>query len=349
MKNPVLTRFGYKIYVLVWIFILLAHSLLMHIYFGFSLLISFSDAIIYSGFFGIIAPGFWYIVNFTGQARDGLSIAGTLLGAGVVSVFFWASISPIPLMAYYEEEDFYISFINHSYVWRLVIGLLYYSIVVLVFFLIKYYTNLRDRMKRELELEHLLKDSELRMLKSQINPHFIFNSLNSISALTISKPELAQEMVIKLSGFLRHSLGKDSVELNSLKEELNNTKLYLDIEKVRFGDRLKVKIDVPIECQLIKVPNLILQPLVENAIKYGLYESMELVTIVISGYLQGDFMVLCISNNFDGAAVFSKGAGIGLKNVKRRLQLVYGRSDLMEISKMDNVYTALIKIPTGYE
>ena len=100
---------------------------------------------------------------------------------------------------------------------------------------------MQKRLNRELELQNLLQDSELRMLKSQINPHFIFNSLNSVSALTVSAPKSARDMVIKLSEFLRYSLGKENTELVTLKQEVENVSLYLDIEKVRFGDRLSFK------------------------------------------------------------------------------------------------------------
>lgn len=204
---------------------------------------------------------------------------------------------------------------------------------------------MQSRVNREFELQSLLKDSELRLLKSQINPHFIFNSLNSISALALSKPDLAREMVIKLSDFLRYSLDKDSIQMNTLGQEIENATLYLDIEKVRFGSKLSVEKEVSSECLDVQVPNLILQPLFENAIKYGVHESLDKVIIKLKCEPKEDVLHISIENNFDSEAISSSGAGIGLKNVSRRLSLVFERTDLLQVNKNGNVFSVMIKIP----
>ncbi|MEM7299273.1 MAG: histidine kinase, partial [Bacteroidota bacterium] len=181
------------------------------------------------------------------------------------------------------------------------------------------------------------------------NPHFIFNSLNSISALTTTIPEDAREMVIKLSDFLRYSLGKENSELNPLKQEIQNVSIYLDIEKVRFGEKLKFEKIVKEDCLNVKVPNLILQPLIENAIKYGVYDSIEAVTIRLNCEKKEDLLFIRIHNNFDKESVASKGEGIGLNNVRKRLQLVFGRADLLEINKGKDQFEVTLKIPTKVE
>ena len=147
------------------------------------------------------------------------------------------------------------------------------------------------------------------MLKAQINPHFIFNSLNSISSLTLSSPEDAREMIVKMSEFLRYSLGQDSEQI-SLRVELDQIKRYLDIEKVRFGDQLVFESVMDQECLEWPVPRLILQPLFENAIKHGLYESIETVTISLAGSKKGNNILLTISNNFDPGLLFQMGQAL---------------------------------------
>src|SRR5690606_35869240 len=117
----------------------------------------------------------------------------------------------------------------------------------------------------------LLRSAELAKLRQQLQPHFLFNSLNSISALAGSKPEEARKMVHQLSEFLRGTLHKDEQTLVPFSDELRHLQLYLDIEKVRFGNRLKTEIDTHETCLNLKLPSLILQPVVENAIKFGLY------------------------------------------------------------------------------
>lgn len=347
MRHPILSGSGYKPYTLVWVFVMLIHAGVLYFFYDYPLQIATADSLTHNLLFGSIAPGFWYIVSFANLTKDELSLAGTHLVAAVLSVLLWATISRRVLQFFFVSETAYLQFLEDSYIWRLIIGVMYYSITILMFYLIKYYQDMQSRMNRELELQNLLKDSELKMLKSQINPHFIFNSLNSVSALTITKPENAREMVIKLSDFLRYSLGKDSIEMNSLMQEIENVSLYLDIEKVRFGSKLKFEKEIEETCADVKVPNLILQPLFENAIKYGMYDSMEDVTIQLKCEQKEDELHLWIINNFDADAVASKGAGIGLANVRKRLSLVFGRNDLLQIEEREGEFRVLMKIPTN--
>lgn len=349
MKHPILSGSGYKLYVIIWIALMFIHGAVLYFNYGFALEVAALDSLVYNLLFCLIVPSFWYIVSFASLGKDELSLLITHLVAALLSVFLWEFVSDRVLQFMFVTKSDYIPFKNDTFIWRLFVGLMYYSISVLVLYLIKYYRDMQDRMSRELELQNLLQDAELRRLKSQINPHFIFNSLNSISALTISKGREAREMVIKLSDFLRYSLGKESAELNSLEQEIKNVTLYLDIEKVRFGDRLQFEKSVSEECSKVQVPNLILQPIFENAIKYGVYDSTEQVQIHLRCKRVNDLLHISISNNFDQEAVPSKGEGIGLENVNRRLNLVYGRSDLLEVNKEESEFKVIVKIPLTYE
>lgn len=324
---------------------MLIHGSVLFFQYGFTVATAIGDSLLYTALFGVLAPGLWYIVTFASLSKDQLALAGTHIAAALLTVFLWTSVSDFTLGIIFSGQIEYREFLDDSYIWRLIIGVLYYSITVLIFYLIKYYQDMQERLNRELELQNLLKDSELRMLKSQINPHFIFNSLNSISALTISKSESAREMVIKLSDFLRYSLGKDSVEMNTLEEEIKNASLYLDIEKVRFGSKLNFEKEVLDSCLKVEVPNLILQPLFENAVKYGVYESIDKVTIRLKCETHDEMLHILISNNFDSEAMPLKGEGIGLGNVKKRLSLVFGRNDLLEIDQKENEFSVTMKIP----
>lgn len=346
MKHPILSGSGYKLYALVWLVVMAAHGSVLYFYYDFSIAIAITDSLVYNLIFGVIVPGLWFIVTFGSLNRDELSLIGTHVGAAFLTIILWLALSSFILKSIFTSEFEYLQFLNDSRVWRVIVGILFYSISVLIFYLIKYYQDMQKRLNRELELQNLLKDSELQMLKSQINPHFIFNSLNSVSALTTSQPEDAREMVIKLSDFLRYSLGKNNSELNSLEQEIKNASLYLDIEKVRFGDKLNFEKDIDSKFNKINVPNLILQPILENAIKYGVYDSIEPVTIMMKCEDEGSLLKLRISNNFDPTSITKKGEGIGLENVRKRLALVYGRNDLLEIDSTENIFAVTIKIPT---
>ncbi len=345
MKHPVLSGFGYKLYIGVWLVVMAVHSSVLYFFYDFQATIAIADSVVHNLIFGAIAPGFWFIVTFGGINKDELSLIGTHLGAAILTILVWVSLSSFTLNSFFNQDFAFISFLKESSIWRVIVGVLFYSISVLIFYLIKYYQDMQKRLNRELELQNLLKDSELRMLKSQINPHFIFNSLNSVSALTVSQPENARKMVIKLSDFLRYSLGKGNSELNALDQEVKNASLYLDIEKVRFGDKLNFVKEVSNDCDGVKIPNLILQPLFENAIKYGVYDSIDPVTIHLKGEKHDDMVHITIRNDFDPSSVTPKGEGIGLANVKKRLNLVYGRNDLIDIRKGKAEFLVTLKIP----
>ena len=185
------------------------------------------------------------------------------------------------------------------------------------------------------------------MLRSQINPHFLFNSLNSVSSLTITDPEKARDMVIKLSDFMRYALSKKDEQPVSLRSELENLRLYLEIEKVRFGDRLSTEENIDAECLDVKMPVMILQPLYENAIKHGVYESTERVNIRTSVKCRNGFLEIVISNNYDQTVTTpSKGTGTGLMNVSKRLDIFYSKRASMKTTKENGIYTVSLFIPT---
>lgn len=213
------------------------------------------------------------------------------------------------------------------------------------YYVMLYYEDLQDKLKVESDLQNLVKEAELTALKSQINPHFLFNSLNSISSLTITNPDKAQEMVIKLSDFLRYSLSHDKNEKTSLEAEIDNLNRYLDIEKVRFGKRLNFVSDVSEKCSDMRIPNMILQPLIENSIKHGVYNSSEEVLVKLKCGISEDYVFVEISNDYDPEAVKKVGQGIGLSNIKKRLQLIYQRQDLLEIKAEKLTFTAKLKFP----
>ncbi len=196
------------------------------------------------------------------------------------------------------------------------------------------------------EAEDLLKEAELFKLRQQLQPHFLFNSLNSISALAGNQPEKARHMIQQLSDFLRGTLRKEEKQLVTLHDEIQFLELYLDIEKVRFGNRLRTQLEISEEVGDYTVPSLILQPVVENAIKFGLYDTTEEVTIIIKAFVAENKLQIEVSNPFDPeTATGGKGTGFGLASVKRRLFLLYTRNDLLQTSVTGNIFITRLTIP----
>ncbi|WP_374948696.1 sensor histidine kinase [Mucilaginibacter sp.] len=206
-----------------------------------------------------------------------------------------------------------------------------------------------DHKKTELrktEAEKLARDAELYNLRQQLQPHFLFNSLNSINALIGFKPDEARKMIHQLSDFLRGTLKKDDQLLVPLTDELTHLNLYLEIEKVRFGHRLQTEISCDSACGEKLLPSLLLQPLVENAIKFGLYDTVGEVTVSIRAEVEDGYLIIMIQNPYDPKTSRPrKGTGFGLSGVQRRLYLIFARNDLMETHANDNIFTTIIKVP----
>src|SRR5690606_18884109 len=203
--------------------------------------------------------------------------------------------------------------------------------------------NNTEYEKRKADAENMAREAELYNLRQQLQPHFLFNSLNSIIALISSKPDQARKMVFQLSDFLRGTLHKDDKKLLNISEELEHLQLYLDIEKVRFGHRLKVELCKDETIDGAQLPAMIIQPLLENAIKYGLYNTTERVNIHIDVRKPDNLLQIMITNPFDSDSLTSqKSSGFVLRSIERRLFLIYGRTDLLQTKTNKNIFTASI-------
>ncbi|MDX2174793.1 MAG: histidine kinase [Bacteroidota bacterium] len=220
---------------------------------------------------------------------------------------------------------------------------------VFSFALMWYFNQLNLKTKQKFlqqQAEITLRDAELIKLRQQLQPHFLFNSLNSINALVSSQPQLARKMIQNLSDFLRGTLKKDENVFVNLSEELKLLELYLEIEKIRFGHRLQVVFNIDEKSKIQKLPALILQPIVENAIKFGLYNVLNDVEISIITQKKETNLIIEIKNPFeDDALQIRKGEGFGLSLVERRLQLMYHRTDLISIAKNNNIFITTLIIP----
>jgi sensor histidine kinase YesM len=206
-------------------------------------------------------------------------------------------------------------------------GITYYELLTLEHQrLLEESAGKRQEQFKRLQAEYSNRTAQLQMLRYQLNPHFLFNTLNSINALVkMHESSKAQEMIQRLSEFLRHSLERDGVESVSLKEELKSLMLYLDIEKVRFGDRLRLDLEIEPRAGDALVPDLILQPIVENAMKYAVGASEDGGTISINAKVLGSELLLVVSDTGPGvdASVIDSGRGVGLRNTLERLETLY--------------------------
>ncbi len=264
-------------------------------------------------------------------------------------VFFAAFSIYVPnwlINIFYKNNLSFLNYINNTIYIRLIFSLL--MLLCFAAFCLIWYSveENKENYLRKQEAQELNREAELFKLRQQLQPHFLFNSLNSINALIGSRPTEARKMIEQLSDFLRYTLKKEENQLVQLKDELLHLQLYLEIEKVRFGHRLNTNFDIEEAANLLLIPALLLQPILENAIKFGLYDTLETVDIEVLAICENNNLVLKIINPFDaGTSKNSKGTGFGLKSVKKRLQLLYFRSDLLKTSHVDNKFISEITIP----
>jgi two-component system, LytTR family, sensor kinase len=206
---------------------------------------------------------------------------------------------------------------------------------------------LENQFQLQADAAILLREAELFKLRQQLQPHFLYNSLNSISALIMIQPDKAQEMIGKLSEFLRNSVKKETQDRTSIEEELQYIETYLCIETVRFGDRLSVQVHKQYNKENT-IPPFLLQPIIENAIKFGLYGKTGKVVINMNISEKDQLLVISVTNPYDPHMNIPKGTGFGLEGIRRRLYLLYARTDLLETNSDDTTFTTILKIPQTY-
>ncbi len=257
-----------------------------------------------------------------------------LAGKALVTLLgFLPSLSPLP-----ESYRYLVPLL-------VIVGILLFLLGVAISYLMVFFEKSRELEKRSLELRLLAQQAEMKALKAQIDPHFLFNSLNSISALTSMDPEGSRKMCLLLSDFLRKSLNLGAKKYITFEEELELISGYLSIEKIRLGPRLRIHMSVAEESKKCIVPPLLLQPLVENALNHGIRHLLEGGEIRISAVRKAERLRIVVENPTDPEKPFSKSEGIGLDNVRRRLRTIFPSEGQLECIESENVYRVALMLP----
>jgi two-component system sensor histidine kinase AlgZ len=283
--------------------------------------------------------------------KESWRIAVTHLAAGVVLAFLWVGAgrvvaewmdSGLGMSGTYKQ---YLTLQTHLYV----VGLSYYLLGVAFHYMLFAQKASQEAQERLLESSVRAREAELMALKAQINPHFLYNSLNSISALTSIDPARAREMCVALADFLRLTLGMGDKALIPLRDELTLLDKYCAIEKVRFGERLNLQENVSEETKACLLPPLLLQPLFENAVVHGIAQMPEGGWVRLQAECNGGTLLVTVENSWDPEAGSSRRNGVGLKNVQRRLEARYGREGQLQASSEENVFRVRLQFPAEME
>ncbi len=263
--------------------------------------------------------------------RNACIHVSAMFSIAIVTKLLWDVIAHPPSEFY--ASGFTLNSILKSVSSALDFGTMLYSVLVLGAYAYDYYRELEERRLQASELERQFTNAQLQALKMQIHPHFLFNALHTISGLVHQDPDTAERMIARLSDFLRLSLEDSAVQKVPLDEELRFLDLYLDIERVRFEDRLTVRFAIDPDAREALVPNLLLQPLVENSIRHGISKRLADGLIVIRATRMGDTMRISVLDNGPGPDLSSTlplTEGVGLSNTRARLEGLYnGRQQLM--------------------
>ena len=315
----------------------------LHYVVNFSWLISLVDSFI-SNF--LLVMGCIAISNMLGYYQPKneriLYVLITSLALTFVIIFI-AKYTVLYIFIDYKE---YLDFYNFSFAFRGLISFMclgWCALANILWYRLEEQSETHERLSAA---KNLAKEAELNKLRHQLQPHFLFNSLNSVFALTMVNPKEAGVMITKLASFLRGTLKRDDELWVSVEEEMEYIQLYLDIEKVRFSHRLNIEVNVADDTLNLCLPGTLLQPIVENAIKFGLYNTSAGITIKVDVTVDRNILEFRVQNPFDPEMKAAGGTGFGLTAIKRRLYLLFANPHLLQTEiEANNLYITTLKIP----
>jgi len=295
---------------------------------------------------GLLAACCWLVGNNMRYYLPRVERYWYILVISIVMSTAWLFLIKLVLRLIFSEDEQYLQLLKQSATIRFWIAFLLVGCMAMMSLLWYSQKEQQEMDARKTEAEKLARDAELYKLRQQLQPHFLFNSLNSISALTGSQPEKARHMIHQLSEFLRGTLRKEEQHWNTFEEELQYLQLYLDIEEVRFGHRMQTELISSDEALKLKLPSLLLQPVVENALKFGLYDTTGDVLITLKATAEDNYLKIVVQNPFDPETSQPlKGTGFGLSSITRRLFLLFARHDLLKTQKDNEHFITTILIP----
>jgi hypothetical protein len=298
---------------------------------------------------GLICLGLWRFLRANIQSATPRQMVLQYLPLSVLACFLVEGTYAAIFRAQRPGRQLnYVARVQHLVTTQIVTDVATFWLIFALFRGYGYYRQFREREQTAARLEGQLVQARLQALQMQLNPHFLFNTLNGVSSLMRSDPDSADEMLERLSSMLRITLAKGQAQKIRLQEEMDVVQLYVSIQQLRFGDRVKHTIEIAPEARDALVPTMILQPIVENAYVHGISRSLAQGTVTIRAWIEADALHISICNAGSGpiSSNTAAGEGVGIANVKARLQLHYGsrqRFTMREGAPGD--VTALFQLP----
>jgi hypothetical protein len=290
----------------------------------------------------------WYMMqSLPARETPWPKLIGTWLGAAVVVIAIWLGVGwwwatftlPTAVDATYAEVPFRLAPL------LVLLGLVAYSMAILSHYMVAAFEYSRNADRRALESQVHAREAELKSLRAQLDPHFLFNSLNSVAALIGSDAAAARRMCYLMSSFFRKSISLGREPAIALSAEIDLVETFLAIEAVRFGERLRTHIEVADDAKNLSVPPLVLQPLVENAVHHGIAHLLEGGDIKVKARQRDGLLELTVENPFETDRPPSRGAGVGLNNVRSRIDTLYGNRGRVDAVSVGTVFQVVVLMP----
>ena len=348
--HPILAdRGALVLYLVVFLLIGLILAALLNVsgnvLWGAAILFSAPMALLY----GLMCLSSWYVCrSFPLKTTGPTQIIAVFMVASIISSALWILIGEV-LASLLSSFPFAASLSNRSSTQTLLLGgagVGLYLLAVAIHYLVITLEQSQDTERRTLELKILAQSAELRALRAQINPHFLFNSLNSISALTTKDPPAARSMTLLLADFLRQTLKFGTEDLIPLGEEVSLCRRFINIEQVRFGARLQFEEQVPDAAKHYLIPPLLLQPLIENAITHGIAHLVNGGVIVLNADVHADRLRIHVENPCDPERPRQQKGGLGLENVRKRLDAISETEARLDVKEDNSTFVADLSLPT---
>lgn len=347
--HPVLTRRSrLLLYLLVWI--LFGLLLAVVLIFGGPAPIywSFEFAVPIAVVLGLQSLSFWYLVQSLPPGEtSALRLTITWTGAIVFSLVVWLGLAYAWAQYLLPEGEAY-----PEQPWGLVtlmafVGFIGILLGVFGNYLAGAFQRSRSAERRALEMQVLAREAELKSLRAQLDPHFLFNSLNSVAALIGNDTAAARQMCFLMAQFFRKSLTLSRQQSIPLAEEIALVETFLAIERVRFGERLRAEFEVADEVRSVSVPPLVLQPLVENAVHHGVAHLIEGGTVHVHACRREGFLQVVVENPCDPDRPPSRGTGMGIANVRSRIETLCGQRASVDVDARETSFRVSILLPAG--
>jgi sensor histidine kinase YesM len=350
--HPILrNRDAFILYLLAWgaLGLVMSSVLAMPDTVAWSTAIAFSIPM--SLLYAFVTLSAWYVCRaFPLKTTSILLVLTSLILAALLSSALWIGLgfAWTSVISMFLQTSPQTPWYRESLPWLAGTGVVLFLLAAAVNYLFDAFEASRVAERSALELQVLARDAELKALRAQIEPHFLFNSLNSISALTAKNPALAREMTLRLADFFRLSMKYGALDFVTLEEELDIGRKFLEIEKVRFEGRLADHVSLEPAAGSCLIPPLVLQPLIENAVNHGIASLLKGGTIHINARCIGNSLVITIENPYDGPPGGKKKSGIGMENVRQRLQRLYGSDARLDVAAEPSSFAVTLQFPVRY-